>query len=490
MTPENAVILALNHLNRGRLSEAGSLCAQVLAQDPNNVDALQLQSLVEAGSDRLDSAIALINRAISIKPLAADYFVNLGEFQRRLGKLDAAQASIERAITLQPDHAAAHYNLGIVLEDQSKNDEAMAQFHRAVALDKNLAEAHLRIGNEFRRLRRFDDSMKAFERAIAARPRFPESHWNYSLLLLQYGDLKRGWAEYEWRRRIASLCPPRNFPQPQWMGQPLSGQRVFLHIEQAFGDMIQFARFAPLVADRGGRVLLQSPPELAGLFAGLRGIEQIVPIKESIPPFDLHCPLLSLGQIFCPDLHHIPKDIPYLNPEPALVERWKIKMEPYDRKLKAGLAWSGRRMIADGGIRSIPTSLLAPLAGVDDVVFFCVQPHDPDAEAPPELPLVDWRADLRDFAQTAALMANLDLVISIDTAAAHLAGALGRPVWNLLLHYADWRWLLDRQDSPWYPTMRLFRQPKEGDWETVIHQVTGELKNEVPRRDIQGLTGK
>ncbi len=395
VTLENAVILALNHFNRGRLAEARSLCTQVLAQDPNNVDALQLQSLVEAGSDRLDSAVALINRAISIKPLAADYYVNLGEFHRRMGQLDRAVASLEHAIALQSDHAAAHYNLGIVLADQSKTDEAITQFQCAVALDSNLAEAHIRIGNEMRRLRRFADSSRAFERAIAARPQFAEAHWNYSLLLLQHGDLKRGWAEYEWRRRIASLCPPRNFAQPQWMGQPLTGQRVYLHIEQAFGDMIQFARFAPLVADRGGRVLLQSLPELAGLFAGLRGIEQIVPTGRPIPSFDLHCPLLSLGQIFCPDLHHIPKDNPYLHTDPALVEHWRGKMAPYGGKLKVGLAWSGRRMLADGGNRSIPSPLLAPFAEVDNVVFFCVQPHDPDTEAPPQVPLVDWRRSAR-----------------------------------------------------------------------------------------------
>jgi len=489
VTPENAVILALNHFNRGRLAEAQSLCAQVLAQDPNNVDALQLQSLVEAGSDRLDSAIALINRAISLKPFTADYFVNLGEFQRRMGQLDQARATLEHAIALQPDHAAAHYNLGIVLTDQSKADDAMAQFHRAIALDENLAEAHVRIGNELRRLGRLEDSMKSFERAIVARPQFAEAHWNYSLLLLQHGDLKKGWAEYEWRRRIPSLYPPRNFPQPQWMGQPLNGQRVFLHIEQALGDMIQFARFAPLVADRGGRVLVQSLPELAGLFTGLRGVEQVVPAYETVPPFDLHCPLLSLGGFFCPDLSHIPSENPYLHPNPALVDQWRKKIEPYDGKLKVGLAWHGRQMIADGGNRSIPSPLLAPLAEVDGAIFFHVQPPDPEAEAPP-VPLIDWRADLRDFTQTAALLANLDLVISIDTAVAHLAGALGRPVWTLLLHYPDWRWLLDRQDSPWYPTMRLFRQPKEGDWERVIDQVVDQLKNEATQHNIRGLCGK
>jgi Flp pilus assembly protein TadD len=478
MTPDQAIALALHHFNSGRFAESEALCRQVLAVNPDHLSALQLHSLLEARANRLDSAIALIQRAISLSPGNADYYLNLGELQRRAGQLESAAESLAQALRLAPANAIAHYNLGCVLADQLKADEAMAEFQLAAKLKPDLAEAHVRMGVELRRRGQRDEALAAFERAIAAQPGLAEAHWNYALLLLQRGNLEAGWREYEWRRTIASICPPRNFRQPQWTGQKLSGQRVFLHIEQAFGDMIHFARFAPMVAERGGRVLLQSPPELVRVFGSLRGIEQVITTNEPLPDFDLHCPLLSLGGIFCPKIEQIPSAVPYLYAEQKLVESWRERIKPFREKFKVGLIWAGRQMVIDGGNRSIRLSLFAPLARIDRVTFFSLQKEN--SERPPtEMELIDWSADLHDFADTAALMANLDLIISIDTAAAHLAGALGRPTGTLLLRDADWRWLVDRADSPWYPTMRLFRQPAEGNWEAAIADVAEAMRDAV-----------
>jgi hypothetical protein len=264
----------------------------------------------------------------------------------------------------------------------------------------------------------------------------------------------------------------------------LNGQTIFLHVEQAFGDIIQFARFAPKVAERGGRVILESHPELVRVLGGVDGVEQVVSVGAPLPRFNLHCPLVSLAQIFSPDGDGLSSEIPYLHADAQLIDEWKRRLEPYRGKVKVGLNWVGRKMLMDGRDRSIPSAALATLRECKYAVFFSVQPRTPDAQPPPgELDFIDCSTDLRDFADTAALMANLDLIISVDTAAAHLAGALGRPVWTMLLHDADWRWLLDREDSPWYPTMRLFREPADGGWASVIHAVAQNLNRFEVRSD-------
>jgi hypothetical protein len=357
--------------------------------------------------------------------------------------MDGAEASLRRALELSPDYAEAHSNLGSVLGEKEMWREAAAELTEAVRL----------------------------------RPDYAAAHWNLGLVLLMLGDLERGWAEYDWRRRVSGLIVPLlQFARPPWEGEALNGRRVLVHAEQGFGDAIHFVRYAAMVAGRGGVPVVYCPPVLAGLLRGAEGVEQVVGFGETLPEFDLHCPLLSLPNIFKTTLANIPADVPYIRADEALVRQWAGRLNGDGRK-KVGLVWAGG--IKPPG-RSLPLAALAPLGGIPGVKFYSLQKDEAAgelADAPPGLRMDDWSGDLTDFSQTAALIANLDLVITIDTAVAHLAGAMGKPTWVLLKHVPDFRWMLGRTDSPWYPTMRLFRQTRAGDWETPVELAFGALQS-------------
>jgi Flp pilus assembly protein TadD len=478
MTVEEAIKTAIEQFQSGRYAEAESICRTILAQQPGDLHGLHLMSLLTAQSGRVDVAIELIGRAIAINPNVADYHSNLGELQRRSGQSDQAIVSLRRALSLQPNHAVAHYNLGLVLAERELFDEAIAAYQQALNLQPGMLETLIAQGNAFVRNRQFDHAGAAYRRAIEIKPDSAEAHWNYSLLLLRLGDYERGWDEHEWRGRVKSgFAPPQCFAQPQWNGGDLRGKTILLHAEQAFGDTLQFVRYVPLVAQRGGQVVLQVPPELVRVLKHLQGLDEIVAVGNPSPGFDFHCPLLSLPRVFSTRLNSIPCQIPYLRAEPQLVEHWNRRLEPYRGQLKVGLVWAGRQVHMNDGDRSIKLAKLAPLSQAGSHAFFSLQKGGPARQAPPPgLNLIDWTGDLGDFADTAALIGNLDLVITVDTAVAHLAGAMGKPVWVLLMNVSDWRWLLDREDSPWYPTMRLFRQPVIGDWESPIRTVAEALR--------------
>jgi Flp pilus assembly protein TadD len=481
MTAEQAIKIAFENYQSGRFVEAENICRQILAHQPRHLDALHLLSVLAARSGDLGAAIELINRAIALKPGVADYYSNLGELQRRAGQLDQAIVSLRRALSLQPDHAVAHYNLGLIFGQRELFDDAIAAYQQALALRPGMFEALIAQGNALVRTKRFDEADAVYRCAIALNPSSPEAHWNYALLQLRLGNYENGWDEHEWRHHVKSdFAPPQSFAQPMWDGSDLRGKTILLHAEQAFGTSLQFVRYVPLVAERGGRVILQAPPELVRVLKGLRGAEEIIAVGELLPGFDVHCPLLSLPRQFATRLKNIPCQIPYLHAEPELVERWSRRLEPYRSQLKVGLVWAGRQVHMSDGDRSIKLAQLAPLASVGLDAFFSLQKGSPAGQSPPDgMNLIDWTGDLEDFAGTAALIANLDLVITVDTAVAHLAGAMGKPVWVLLLCVSDWRWLLDREDSPWYPTMRLFRQPAIGDWESPIRAVAEALRDQV-----------
>jgi hypothetical protein len=318
-------------------------------------------------------------------------------------------------------------------------------------------------------------------KAIALEPDSPEPHNNLAHALLSSGELAEGFGEFEWRWKSAGFEARREFPQPVWNGKDHAGT-VLLTTEQGYGDTIQFIRYAPLVADRCGRVLLQCHRELISLVEGVPGLAQVIPLSAKLPAFDAHCTLLSLPHIFATTLATIPATVPYLKADPASAAAWAAKL-PDDRRLKIGLAWAGNPLHKNDRNRSLPLAALAPLAAVPGAVFFSLQKGAPgeQAKTPPDgMEIIDYMDDVRDFADAAALIANLDLVISVDTVIVHIAGAMAKPVWTLLPFSPDWRWMLDRSDSPWYPTMRLFRQPAIGDWASVMQSVAAELAR-VPR---------
>ncbi|HEY1921762.1 MAG TPA: glycosyltransferase, partial [Tepidisphaeraceae bacterium] len=346
-------------------------------------------------------------------------------------------------------------------------------------LNPNWPDAHNNLGLALRNVARHQDALIAFKRALALRPDYASAHWNLSWTLLMLGELKAGWLEFEWRTQCAGGTPPRPFHQPQWRGEDLAGRTILLTAEQGFGDMIQMIRYAPLIAKRGGKIIVESPPELTRLFQSVDGVGQLVKQGESLPAFDLHCPLMSLPLAFGTTLETIPADVPYLTAPPDRVAAWQQLIGPSDSHLRVGLVWAGRPTQQFDRWRSSRFEYFAKLASAKSVRFFSLQKGSAATEArsaPAEMDITDWTTDLNDFSETAALIANLDLVIGIESAVTHLAGAMGKPVWAVLAHVADWRYMLNRSDSPWYPTMRLFRQPGPGEWEMVLDEVAGALK--------------
>jgi hypothetical protein len=303
--------------------------------------------------------------------------------------------------------------------------------------------------------------------------------------LLRQGDFQNGWPEHEWRLKARSQFPVRPFAQPQWTGQDVTGKAILLHAEQGFGDTIQFVRYVPLVAARGARVILECQPELCGLLKDVPGAERVIGRGDPLPAFDLQCPLLSLPRAFNTMLQTIPAQHAYLMVDPERVQQWRAKLSLAHQSVNVGLCWAGSSTHSNDANRSIDPARLAPLA-CDGVTFYSLQKRDRSEAAPDvsaTLALRDLGNQLVGFVDTAGVIANLDLVISVDTAVAHLAGALGQPVWLLLPFAADWRWLLSREDSPWYPGMRLFRQQRAGDWEGVIRRVAEELSGLFARGD-------
>jgi tetratricopeptide (TPR) repeat protein len=462
-----------------QFQEAIGSCQKAIELRPNIAEAHNTLGVAMRAGGRLDEAIAACRQAIALSPNFAEAHNNLGVAFRDKGQLEEAIAACRQAIALRPNYAEAYTNLGNALRDQGQFDEAVAACRQAIALNPSIAEAHSSLGMALFSKGQIDDAIAACRKAIAVRPDYADGHFTLATMLLARGDFQQGWEEQEWRWK--SKDPQfghRNFAQPQWDGRPLDGRTLLLHTEQGFGDAVQFIRYFPMAEQRGGKIILECQAELYRLFQIMAGTRQIVVRGQPLPAFDFHCPLLSLPWVFRTTLSSIPHAVPYLHPDAEDVRRWQNRLAEYRSSVKVGLAWAGRATHRNDRNRSIKLASLAPLAGISGVRFFSLQKGDAAAEAkfaPSGMELVDFTDELKDFAETAALIENLDLVISVDTAVVHLAGAMGKGVWVLVPFPPDWRWLLDRADSPWYPTMRLFRQETPGDWDGVIRRVAAEL---------------
>lgn len=463
----------------GRLDAAIIAYRQAIALRPDYPEAFNNLGNALKDNGQFAEAIAAFRKVITINPGFFIAHYNLANTLREHGALDEAIAAYRQSIALNPDFPEAHNNLGYALRETGQLDDAIASCRLAIALRPDLYGAHNNLGIALKAKGQFAQAADAFEREIAYRPDMAEAHHNLSFVLLMRGEFKRGWDEYEWRWKSRLLpAPARNFSQPQWDGSPFESGAVLIHAEQGFGDTIQFIRYLPLVAQRGLKIILECQPELHRLVRTLPGTYQIIAPGDPLPKFDFHCPLLSLPRIFGTDLTNIPSAVPYLSAEPAPTEQWKIKFPTPDGRLRVGLAWAGNPAFRGDQARSMSLDQFKPISAVPAVQLYSLQKGAAARQAvnrPDGFDLVDLTADLHDFADTAALIKNLDLVISVDTAVAHLAGALAKPVWVLIPFVPEFRWLLARTDSPWYPTMRLFRQPRLNDWSDVIHQVATAL---------------
>ncbi len=462
-----------------RFGEALASYDRALALQPDYVDALSNRGVTLYELQQLDAALASYDRALALRPDHAEALNNRGVTLQQLRRFEEALASYDRALAVRPDYAEAFNNRGVTLNQLHQFEEALASHDRALALRPDYADALTNRGNTLQQLKRFDAALASYDRALALRQDHAEAHFNKSLLQLLKGDFDAGWRAYEWRWSNESLkLVRRDFAEPLWLGEAATaGKTILLHSEQGLGDTIQFCRYAPLVAARELRVLLEVPAPLQDLVASLAGVAEVISAKDRLPHFDLHCPLHSLPLALGTRIGTIPAQVPYLSAPPQSLRRWSAALGS-KRRLRVGVAWSGSALHRNDANRSIKLAALLPLLDVDaDFVSLQRDVRPDDATVLQDCgALVHFADALETFVDTAAVIASLDLVISVDTSVAHLAGALAKPVWVLLPFVPDFRWLLDREDSPWYPTARLFRQDSPGDWSRAIGRVIIELE--------------
>lgn len=423
---------------------------------------------------QLDLAETLYKEILQSQPLHFDALQLLATIAGQQGNAAMAVELLDRALMIKPDYAPALSNRGSALLELQRPEQALQSFERALKINPDYALALHGRGNTLRELQRCEEALESYDRALRIKPDYAEVHWNESLCRLLLGDFDLGWRKYEWRwKQEPSRSAFRSFTQPLWLGEvPLAGKTLLLHAEHGFGDTLQFCRYAPLLAARGARIVLQVPPVLKSLCRTLAGVDTLIDFDESLPPFDFHIPLMSLPLAFGTRLESIPADVPYLHADPERVTAWQALLGPRTRP-RIGLVWSGSTAHGNDRNRSLPFAQFACF--IDNAAeFICLQNElrNEDANLVRQHSNVGiYNERLKDFADTAALIETLDLVITVDTSVAHLAGALGKPVWILLPFAPDFRWLLERQDSPWYPTARLFRQHHSGQWAPVLAEV-------------------
>jgi tetratricopeptide (TPR) repeat protein len=526
---------------RGRMGEAELAYAAILERDPGQTDALHHLGLIKKeqgrkveahrlltaalarcsrasesvadtpdihikrgdilyGLERYFEAVASYDRALSLAPSSAGCLIKRGLSLYQINRYEASLASYERALALAPGDATILIYRARSLYQLGRCEEALADVDQALTQQPDFASVYSLRGEILASLTRYDEAVAQFELALRHDPKFFPARWNIAVSRLLHGDFRRGWRDYECRWSSPS-AERRHFRSPLWLGEePLSGKTILLHAEQGFGDTIQFARYAPLAAARGATVILEVQAELKTLMSRMERVATVlsqppeqtaesridgipVPLagEQDLPPFDFHCPLLSLPLAFKTELDTVPAHIPYLRADPELAARWRARL-PEAHSRRVGLAWWGNPFHWRDRNRSIGLHRLAPLLS-EPFEFVSLQKavSEADAKVIAGVPnLVHFGDELVDFDQTAALLAALDLIVTVDTAVAHLAAAMGKPVWILLPHTPEWRWLLDREDTPWYPNVRLFRQKRRDDWESVIERVRGSLSAWVP----------
>ena len=474
-----------NYSNRGnalqalrRFDEALASCDQAIKLKADYAEAYNNRGITLHAVKRFDEALASYEQAIKFKADYAEAYSNRGNSLQSLRRFDEALESCKQAINLKADFAEAYMNRGNALQALKRFAEALKSYDQAIKFKADYAEAYSSRGNALQELKPSDEVLARYEQATKLKADYAEAHLNLSLRHLLMGDFIRGWEGYEWRWEGGELAKSkRNFPQPLWLGKvSLQGKTILLHSEQFLGDTLQFCRYARLVADLGASVILEVEKPLLGLLGQLDGAIQLVAKGDVLPPFDYQCPLLSLPLAFKTDLNTIPTSQSYLAASPSKVEEWKAKLGERT-KPRAGLVWSGSTTHKNDRNRSIVLGdIIRCLPQQFQYVSLQKDVRDADkGMLDSRTDIFNFSAQLTDFSDTAALCELMDVVISVDTSVAHLSGALGKPTWVLLPLVPDWRWLLDGETSPWYPSAKLFRQDKQGDWDGVLDRVRTEL---------------
>ncbi len=468
----------------GKPGEATRYLQQALRLNPNVPEAHNNMgnALKELGQP--NEAAAHYQQALRLRPNYAETLNNLGTLLQEQDKLTEADACLREALRLNPNFAKAHNNLGIVLGLEKKPAEAEHAYREAIRLIPNFAEAHYNLAHILHLQGKLDEALASTEQALRLRPDYPEAQSHLGILSLLRGDFDKGWPAYEWRWKTRPLAPfQRHFPQPVWQGTRQRGSTIFLYAEQGFGDAMQFVRFAQIAKERCGTVLVECPSELRRILSTCPGVDRVLSVGEPPPRFDVHASLMSLPYILHTTLTTIPATTPYLFAAPGLVEQWKQELSRFPG-FKIGIVWQGNpkywnpHLKATDLVRSVRLAQFEPIARQPGVHLVSLQKgfgSEQIAEMKERFAVADLSTRLNDFMDTAAVIKNLDLVITVDTAVAHLAGALGVPTWVALPYVPDWRWLLQRQDSPWYPTLRLFRQSRTDAWDDVFVKMSEAL---------------
>ena len=497
----------------GRFAEAERAYEEVLRQEPRHFDALNLLGVIALQTQRTERAVELItkaiglnakvaathsnlgnalknlkrpadalvsyNKAIALKPDYAEAYNNRGNALTDLKRPADALVSYDRATALKPDYAEAYNNCGIALVALKRPADALVSYDKAITLKPDFAVAHNNFGVALMHLKRPADALVSFDKAIALKPDYAEAYWNQSICLLLMGRFEQGLRQYEWRKKCDDLLKVRSFPQPVWLGEEnIAGKTLFIYWEQGLGDTIQFCRYAKLVEERGVKVIMSVQQPLLGLLKQISPTIEIIGPNEVPTDFDYHCPLLSLPLALGTTLETIPTEHQYIKANEEQRVAWSARLPP-KTKPRIGVVWSGDTAYKADRNRSMELETLLPILNTD-TDWICLQKEvrEKDLAVLRQVGRIAYFGDdLGDFSNTAALLDLMDLVITVDTNIAHLAGAMGKSVWILLSCNPHWIWLLDREDSPWYPSARLFRQQQIGDWAGVIDQVKNELRS-------------
>ena len=515
MTVAQAMEIAATHHNEGRLAEAEQIYRAVLAQMPDNAHALHYLGLINISRGNKQEGLKLIRQSLELAPSVgmfhmnhagalldtgdahgaeqaareaiakgtpgAQPYINLGQALWRQNRFDEALAAMQKADELDPQRPDVHSFLGVYNLGLRHFDVAIPALRRAVELEPTRAFHYANLGAALYAIRELSESEAMYRQAVALQPDRPDYHADMALPMMAAGNWTEGLRESEWRFQVARQgVQQRNFAQPRWDGSPLQGKTIFIYSEQGFGDSILFGRYVPLLAQNGATVILETPPELLALFQSLKGVEQLVPAGQAPPKFDVYSSIVSLPLHFGTTPTNVPADIPYLSADSARIDRWRneILAHAHGSELRVGLVWGGSKTARHDAQRSLTLGDFSHLAQIPDVRWYSLQ-FGPDAQqlAQPThgMQIVDL-GQKNDFADSAAAMASLDLVICVDTSAAHVAGATGRPVWMLEPFLPYWPWGIEGNTTPWYPTMRIFRQPALDNWDGVMTSVAEALR--------------
>lgn len=516
--------IGVQHHRAGRLQQAEELYRLVLQSNPDHPAALNLSGVVAHQRGQHEIAVEMISRAITnnprisqfhnnigvafaalgkfreaidayeqailLRPNHADAFNNMGNALQSLGEFDAAVEKYRQAVLLRPDYAEAYNNIGIALRKQGNYAEAIKNCTKAIQLKPNCADAYNTMASAMRMQGRHLEAIENYRQTLQLKPDYAEVHTNLGMTLLLNGRFEEGWAEYHWRVYAGNVTYPHRYEVPRWDGSFFNDKRLLIHYEQGFGDTLQFIRYLPMVKARGGTVIFEARKPLIGLLRRFPGIDELVEASFDQKPavrFDLYVSVMDLPGIFGTTLGTIPAKVPYIHADPLKAAYWRNRLS--ELHFKVGIVWSGKPTHRDDRSRSCLLKHFALLGQVPSVGLFGLQKGQAAGQVKAlagTVPITNLAAELKDFTDTAAVIENLDLVVSVDTAVLHLAGAMAKPVWALLPFAPDWRWMLDRQDSPWYPTMRLFRQKIPGQWGDVFQRVAEDLKIFAGKQHLRG----